>query len=177
MTEEWREIPDWEGAYEVSNLGRIRSMDRMSKNGNKVCHRKSKIRSLSPSGPGGYLGCLLTANGKKRTYMKAHIAVLRAFVGPRPLNYDGCHNDGNTNNNRLDNLRWDSKSNNNQDKKRHGTEQKGSRIGTSKLNEVEVKEIRNKIENGKTLSELAREYQISVTTIWNIKNRTLWKHI
>jgi hypothetical protein len=56
-----------------------------------------------------------------------HQLVLEAFVGPRPRGMESCHNNGNQTDNRLVNLRWDTKSENNLDRVRHGTHSESSK--------------------------------------------------
>lgn len=108
--EEWRSVPDFEGLYEVSDRGRVRSLrsGRLLKQGRvgKYGHRQIL---LSP-------GC-----GLKAKAMYVHRLVLLAFVGLPPGGLQACHNDGNAGNNCLDNLRWDTQSSNMHDRVKHGT--------------------------------------------------------
>lgn len=178
MAEIWKEIPGFEGRYEVSDLGRIRSMDRVANYGRwgagETRRLKSKVRVLTPT-TGGYLGTGVKVNGKL-VWIKAHIAVLTAFRGPRPPGMEACHGDGDVTNNYLSNLRWDTKSGNNRDKEKHGTAQKGSKNGASKLDEVKVSDIKRRL-SVETMSSLAREYGVSVTAIWQIKTGLKWQHV
>jgi len=112
--ERWASIPGYEGFYEVSNLGRARGVDRIDARG-----RRWPGRILSP-GMDRYASIGLWRDGKPKT-VYIHSTVLLAFVGPRPEGMDACHNDGDATNNRLDNLRWDTVSENRLDTVRHGT--------------------------------------------------------
>lgn len=117
MREEWRPIPGWEGFYEVSDLGRVRGIERVSSG------RRQKSRVLKPTGPVGntkYLFVRLRRKGKT-DYKPVHHFVLVAFAGPRPLGKEACHNDGDPTNNCATNLRWDTHTANMQDQVRHGT--------------------------------------------------------
>lgn len=115
--EEWRPVPGFEGAYEVSDRGRVRSLDRIvtDKSGIKQ-RRQGRILALTAD-RGGYLSVRL---GRAKT-VKVHRLVLGAFVGPAPEGQECCHNDGNPANNHLGNLRWGSRSENALDRVRHGT--------------------------------------------------------
>lgn len=176
MSENWKEIPGYEGFYEVSDLGRIRSIARVVPTRSGTRRVRSTVRSLTPTGEAGYLATLLSVRNHKSS-MKAHIAVLLAFIGPRPSpGHDGCHNDGDISNNRLSNLRWDTKSGNNQDKKRHGTAQVGSSNPAAKLTEAQVGDIQRRL-SAETLSALAREFGVSVTAVWQIKHKLKWEHV
>lgn len=69
---------------------------------------------------GGHMRASLSVNGKSRA-LYVHRLVLEAFVGPCPEGMEGCHNNGNPADNRLENLRWDTRSENVYDAVRHGT--------------------------------------------------------
>lgn len=115
--EEWRPVVGYEGLYEVSNLGQVRSLDRLDAIG-----RPRRGAPLKPdaSHPKGYLRVSLCRD-KVVTRFQVHHLVLAAFVGPRPEGMEGCHSpDPNPANNRLENLRWDSSSENARDVLRMG---------------------------------------------------------
>lgn len=118
--ERWLPIPGYVGIYEVSDLGRIRSMTRMitHSNGHESTYRGKLLRLQTTRG-GGYHTVRLSVNSIGEN-MAAHVAVMEAFVGPRPTGLEICHGDGNPANNRADNLRYDTPSANQQDKVRHG---------------------------------------------------------
>jgi hypothetical protein len=114
--EEWRPIID---GYEVSNLGRVRSLDRIVTMKNGVSRRR-RGRILKPFKGDAYNHQVVSLGHRDRRYV--HILVLNAFVGPRPSEaHEACHNDGDPLNNALANLRWDTASANQRDRLRHGT--------------------------------------------------------
>lgn len=115
MTEEWRGIPRYAGLYEVSNLGRVRSVKRIGPG----MGRTGVIRRPSTRDK-GHLQVALYRNGIRKPE-KVHRLVLEAFVGPAPESLVACHANGNPADNRLSNLRWDSRSANNLDSVAHGT--------------------------------------------------------
>ena len=107
--ETWKAIPGYEGEYEVSDHGRVRSLDRYVECVGPVKGRylsKKKGRVLRP-GPSNY-GHLSVVLGRNKTRM-VHELVLRAFVGAPPEKHECCHNNGNPADNRLENLRWDTR--------------------------------------------------------------------
>ncbi len=110
--EEWRSIPGFEGLYEASNLGRVRSLDHGRRKG-----RVLKQRFLSRR---EYVVVTMSRNGKYRDQF-VHRMVLKAFCGEPPPGYECCHNNGNPTDNQLENLRWDSRNENSVDQVRHGT--------------------------------------------------------
>lgn len=111
----WKPIRGYEGEYEVSNLGRIRGLDRTLSDGRTWRGRILK-QIINHNGH-----CrVVLQSGSASKYRWVHHLVLESFVGPRPSNFDGCHNDGDPSNNRVENLRWDSRSENAKDRVRHG---------------------------------------------------------
>lgn len=119
--EEWRPVVGYEETYEVSNLGRVRSHDRMvwDKRGfwrpKPACVLKPSLNRFT-----GYLHVGLSGGGRTVT-RSIHRIVLETFVGlPPDPKMVCCHNDGNKQNNRADNLRWDTESNNQLDRNKHG---------------------------------------------------------
>lgn len=118
--EEWRAVPGYEGYYEVSDLGNVRSVDREIVDA-LGRHRRLRGQALKPF--------INPQNGRREVALKrggsldhrtVYPLVLRAFVGLPPTGFHACHNDGNQRNDRLDNLRWDSRSGNMLDVVRHG---------------------------------------------------------
>jgi hypothetical protein len=108
MVEEWRDIViekngqvfDYSGLYQVSNMGRVRSLDRVDSNGHKL-----KGRILKPGNNGGYLQVSLCKNSK-RVLFSIHRLVATMFI-PNPENKRTVdHLDHNKQNNCIDNLRW-----------------------------------------------------------------------
>jgi hypothetical protein len=114
MSEIWKAIPGFEGLYEASSEGRVRSLDRRS--GGRLLRGRILRQSVSN---GGYR-VLQLCRGGERTTMRAHHLVAITFLGPPEAGFEVCHNDGNPGNNDLGNLRWGSRSDNARDTVRHG---------------------------------------------------------
>lgn len=120
-TEEWRDIPGWEGLYKASTFGNIASYDRLVRQKNGV-NRKSKGRNLSMRSvdSGGYNVVNLYDKEGNRTNVRVHVLVALTYLGERPIGCFICHNDGNSLNNSPDNLRYGTPSDNMYDKVDHG---------------------------------------------------------
>lgn len=118
-TEKWKPIPGWESSYEVSNHGRVRSLDRtvIRSNGAPLPLRGRVLRPATLKH--GYQQVALSEG--TGASVEVHVLVAAAFIGPRPEGLEVCHNDGNPRNNHIDNLRYDTKSSNSHDTVRHGT--------------------------------------------------------
>lgn len=108
MKEIWKDIKDYEGLYQVSNLGRIKSI----KNNNiKYGHYKDFILSQTDNNSFHYMRCGLCKNGKLK-YYAVHRLVAQAFI-PNTNNYlEVNHKDGDKSNNCVDNLEWCTRSQN-----------------------------------------------------------------
>lgn len=118
--EVWAPIPGWEGMYEVSDAGRVRSLTRMV-NMPSGGQRQVIGRVLCQgTNTGGYPQVVLSRDSRSFTHL-VHRIVLAAFVGPCPDGLEACHNDGDQTNNVPSNLRWDTHPENNRDRHRHGT--------------------------------------------------------
>lgn len=119
--EQWRPVPGYEGMYEISSQGRARSLDRaVATPGGKGTKRiKGKVLALFTD-KDGYQRINLCRDSKKKQ-VAIHRLVIEAFVGPAPVGMECCHNNGDPTDNRVENLRWDSASNNALDQVRHGT--------------------------------------------------------
>lgn len=119
-SEEWRSVVGFEGHYEVSSEGRVRSVDRTLIHGSG--HPWTlKGRALKPAvNRGGYPIVVLCVNGSRHT-AGVHTLAALAFLGPRPAGLDICHYDDVKTNNRTANLRYDTRSANQLDRVRLGT--------------------------------------------------------
>lgn len=102
MEEEWRDIPNYEGLYQVSNLGRVKSLARKTNQTNKNRHVKEKILRQQKD-KYGYLGVTLRKNNIRKHY-KVHRLVMLAFVGKSKLPVN--HIDRNKCNNVVSNLEY-----------------------------------------------------------------------
>lgn len=114
--EVWTPVPGWEGLYEVSDHGAVRSLDRVDRFGRYFHGQTLSADTIK----GGYKRVTM-ASGSRRERRQIHHLVLEAFVGPRPMGMEGCHGNGHPDDNRLANLRWDTRPENARDTVRHGT--------------------------------------------------------
>ena len=169
VAEEWRDIDGYVDRYQVSNLGRVKSLP------NAI--RKTELLMKPQKHPAGHLLVMLTdsVGGKyrqKRFYV--HRLVLETFVGLPPLDHEACHCDGNPENNALSNLRWDTRRANQLDRRAHGTSNRGDANGGGKLTEAEVKSIKERLKRGEGVTAIAREYGVWHGAISSIKTGRNW---
>jgi DNA-directed RNA polymerase specialized sigma subunit len=174
MTEVWKNISDYEGVYQVSNMGRIKSLRRLDSIGKS---RKERLLISIPNAE-GYIRTELNKNGKRHMF-STHRLVAKAFLA-NPTNKPQInHLDGNKQNNLLSNLEWCSPSENIIHAHKNGLSKpvKGEQVGTHKLSEKEAKEIRNL--KGKGLSQIVigKMFNISHSTVGRIQNNKCWVNI
>ena len=112
--------------------------------------------------------------GYRKQSFRVHRLVLDAFVGPCPEGLEACHENGNRIDNRLSNLRWDTRSNNHQDKLKHGTDHRGSKNPQAKLSEEQVGEIKRLLGQGVKQVDIARRFNIHKGTVHDIKKGHNW---
>lgn len=122
-TETWRPVLGYEGIYEVSDLGSVRSLDRFDARGSR---RRGRMMAQVPHVQSGRPTVLLTRRNRHRSTL-VHTLVLEAFKGPRPRGMEACHANGDRTDNRLANLRWDTRSANQLDAVRLGEHALASR--------------------------------------------------
>lgn len=102
----WKDIPEYEGLYQASNLGRIKSLERYvnTYNGKAKCKKLINGKILKANyTKNGYLKVSLSKNGKLKTFL-VHLLVIRTFAGNNLLYTD--HIDCNKSNNNLSNLEY-----------------------------------------------------------------------
>lgn len=114
--EQWKPVPGWEGRYSVSDQGRVRSEDQVitTKAGVKKRLRGRMLVQSHVGRPNVKIG--------RGPGVFVHRIVASAFLGPCPEGMVVCHNNGDPEDNRLVNLRYDTMSGNMRDMRKHGTD-------------------------------------------------------
>lgn len=169
MKELWRDIKGYEGYYQVSNTGRVRSVTRtLLYNTGKYYMLRGKLLSL-PLDSHGYPNLALNRDGISHR-VRVHQLVAQAFIsGFRPLSIIN-HIDGNKTNNHLDNLEIVTSKENTAHARRIGLiNDYGEKHALSKLTNQEADIIRKRYKDSIiTMKELAEEYGVCAQTICNI---------
>lgn len=161
---EWRRIDGFD--YEVSDDGLVR--------------RCGSLKFLSPSfsysSNGKYKRVTLVDDAGKQHKKLIHRLMLAAFVGPSE-GRDGCHRDGDSENNALSNLRWDTRKGNLADRHIHGTSFVGERNPRSKLSEKDVIAIKKRLGEGEAGIKIASDFGVSNGLVGHIKHGRAWAHV
>ena len=165
--EVWKPVVGYEGRYEVSNLGCVRRAD----TGRVLRQHRTGTKRQYPC-----LG-LRCPPAPART-VTVHRLVCEAFHGPRPgPKYEVCHNDGNPQNNKAANLRWDTRKANVADAIEHGTWVHAEKVGSAKLTNAQVIELRRLAASGVLRRELAQRYGIGRHAVREIIIGRAWRAI
>jgi hypothetical protein len=175
IEETWKPIKNYEGLYEVSSEGRVKSLAKKRLGGRYKCLMLYKERILKPGkNAQGYLKLDLCKNGKTKTH-RINRLVAAAFMGESFLECN--HIDGNKENNCVSNLEYCTCSENHKHAYKTGLmDRRGERHHLAKLNNETVKNIRgNKFRL--TVQEFSLLYEISISAVWNVIKRKSWVHV
>lgn len=174
----WKSIPGFGGHYEASSLGNVRVKQRTvikphSQSG-ELCSFTYSARQLKLTpNQKGYLYVHIGVDGKK-TKLQALRAVLMAFVGMPPPGHEACHCNGRSDDNRVENLRWDTHLANNHDRLKHGTYALGEDHAMAKYSEADIRGIRV---GAISFAEAQRDLGISMTHFYRVRRGDCWKHL
>jgi predicted transcriptional regulator len=177
VNEEWRDISGYEGYYQVSSLGRVRSCDRTIKTVRG--DRFFKGRILKPNlDPYGYPRLTLAKNGKKTT-RTIHPLVAGAFLGDRPEGHEVNHKYGVKDDNRVESLEWCTHLENMRHAKETGLTPcfVGENHPFALLTELKVSEIRELRASGLKLRVIAEMYGVSMSVVSGVVYGNNWKHL
>lgn len=176
---EWRPVVGYEGFCEVSSDGLVRSVPRVvtqfSARAGKIVplRRSGRLLAQNVSKRTGRPAVCLSRDGGCRTF-QVQVLVCIAFHGPRPDGMQVCHNDGDPLNNRSSNLRWGTAKQNQADRLIHGTDLRGTQVGTAKYTPA----IAAAIKAGEISSRAARErYGVSRSHFHRIRKGESWAHL
>lgn len=153
----------------------------MSRNrwGECVRHLKGRVRALRP-GSHGYLHAWLSRDGKVKPYY-VHRLVGEAFLGPLPPGLETRHGPGGKTDNRLSNLCYGTASENQLDRARDGTANKGGPAGeahhSARLTDAIVAACRFRHAAGESQMALAREFGVTVQAMHNAIRHKTWRHL
>jgi hypothetical protein len=175
--EEWRPVVGQEGNYEVSILGRVRSIPRVIIMKNGITRTvKGGIRNHR-FGVHGYPMIFFSGHGRGKTNGgTVHVMVARAFLGRCPPGMEVRHGDSNKANPRLDNLSYSTHKDNHSDRLANGTNNGGETNKAAKITEQQAEQI---LALGQAFPgiTLATQYGISKAQVRRILTGNNWKYL
>lgn len=187
-SEVWKAIPGFEGYYEVSSLGRVRSLDRVVRHPKGTRTVRGRIVRQGTIWSGYKKVCLSKSN--RPTTMAVHRIVCAAFHGEPPSDkHHAAHKNGIRDDNRSENLRWATAIQNEADKNTHGTSTRGrdtvpshrrprgERHGCAVLSEEQVRYARVAMQSGVSAYCVSKMLGITHTSAKDIHKRKTWRHI
>jgi hypothetical protein len=165
----WKPAFGYDGVYEVSDMGRVRRVLKGQGATVGIKNQKTQKHNMKVS---------MCRNGVCKWHYVHHV-VLNSFAGERPAGTECCHNDGNFRNNKLSNLRWDTRRSNVLDAIRHGTfvRKKGEDSLKAKLKNTDVFKIRELLKLGVSHRKIASIYGVAHSAIGAIKRNQTWGHL
>lgn len=163
-SEIWKPVADWEGFYEVSNLGRIRSVV------------TGTIRKTQSKSGARYQLVGLIHSGRKKTY-SVHRLIAEAFLGPMPAGKQCAHLNGDPSDNRAANLAYVTAKENASHKRFHGTHKAGESHHAAVLTETDVLELRATVHDLLDAKVAAERHGIAPSSICAAVNGKTWAHL
>jgi len=177
MKEIWKDIKGYEGYYQVSTLGRVKSLDRivLAKDKRKINYKGKILKLLTAR---KYISVSLNKSGEFKS-PSVHRIVAETFIDNPLLKQEVNHMDGNKYNNHVDNLEWCTRKENDDHARKTGlTNTKGENCSLSKLKEKDVIEIRRLYATGDYYQkDIAEMFGITQGGVGHIVRRMVWKHI
>lgn len=175
MQETWLPVMGYEGLYEVSNMGEVRSLDRVIPHGKENFLRKRKGKILSKKiDPQNKFRVGLCKDGVQITYF-VHYLVARNFIGECPKGLMTCHNDGDGQNNRADNLRFDTHQSNMDDMVKHGKSPRGSKNWNAIATKEQVLKVRELRAQGLFYKDICVQTGLSFESVAKMCQGKSWK--
>lgn len=171
IQETWKDIPGFEGAYQVSDLGRVWSLDRVVAVGAGSRRLRGQIMAVQQH-PGGYRQVRLPGGS-----LLVHRLVAAAFLGPCPTGYEVAHGDNDRTNNRLSNLAYATHGENLSHMLVHGTRQWGERNPQAVLTRDQVEAVKQLRASGQTYKSIAAGLPVTDKTVGKIVRGERWAHV
>jgi hypothetical protein len=168
--EQWLQVVGYEGKYELSDCGRVRSLPRTRTIKGRIYRVQGKMLASVVDPTTGYLVVRL-GDGAAIKKFSVHILVLEAFRGPRPAGLWGLHNDGVRQRSHLGNLRWGTPAENSADMIAHGNSMRGEKHPKAVLTQEMVEWIK---ESRQSSLALAPVFGVAPSTIRAVRIGQNW---
>lgn len=178
--EVWKDVVGYEGLYQISDTGKIKSIQRRYGNYNGM--RRERIMKQRPDSR-NYINITLCKNGKHKSHW-VHRLVAQAFIPNLDNKHCINHIDNNPSNNSIENLEWCTHKENSQHSAIQGRINRGEKNGSVKLKEIDIRFIRHLRQDfnltHKQITEclfLSQGIKMDRKSIGDIINNIIWKHV
>ena len=171
MQELWLPVVGYEGLYEVSDQGRVKSLPRPRAQGGRLKERILK----QPTNASGYHQVSLWKD-KKQTVRYVHRLVGEAFLGPLPCGLVTRHGPGGMHDNSVHNISYGTQTENSLDKTRDGTQLQGETHHQCRITAETVSTIR-RLASTSTHQSIADRFGLSRQHVTDIVSRRRWAHL
>lgn len=177
-SEVWKDVAGYAGVYQVSNLGRVRSVYRTVKysDGRKYVYEGKIIKPTKNKNRGNYLYVTLSYN-QKRVFKSLHRLVAETFiknVGDKP---EVNHIDGDKGNNKVSNLEWVTSKENSEHAVKNGLLPSGQYSHHAVFSNDQVRNMRKEYKGGLRLTDLAKRFRVNPSTMHSILNYRTYKNV
>jgi hypothetical protein len=179
MNEQWKDIKGYEGLYQISDKGNIKSLERIVKDSSgRIYKRKEKLLSTKPwmkNGRPYYVKVSLIKEDGKKENKAVHRLVAESFIPNPESKPEVNHIDQHRDNNLVENLEWVSKEEN----MKHAVVPGGKGINNNNsiLTEKDVKNICILLQSGYSNLDITEELEVSSAVVSNIKYKRQWTHL
>lgn len=169
MEEIWKDIVGYEGFYQISNLGNVKSLSRIN----------SQTEIILKFGFNGDYNTVVLMKDKKPRTFRIHRLVALHFIPNPQIKPQVNHKDGVKTNNCVYNLEWNTLSENRLHAYRTGLQKPtiGENVKTHKLTEKNVREIRRLKLTGASNVHISEILKINYSTLRDVVNNVSWKHV
>jgi hypothetical protein len=176
--EKWLPINGYNGAYQISTNGIVRTVKEWRFNGRgnaRFFNLKEPLIKRQIKSNHGYLKVTLYKRSKG-TWYQVHQLVLATFVGKKPTGFVGAHLNGVKTDNRLANLKWVTPKENSSHRKLHGTTCDGEKNGRARLTANQVIEIRKRFSIGEPVCKIHKDFQfVRYCAVKRAAHKISWK--
>ena len=177
-SEVWKDVAGYEGVYQVSNLGRVRSVDRLVQysDGRKYTYKGKMIKLAENKNRGGYLYVRLSHNQRK-VLKSLHRLVAETFIENSGNKPEVNHIDGDKGNNKVSNLEWVTSKENSEHAVKNGLIPSGQDSYQAAFSNNQVRDMRKQYKGGFRLTDLAEKFGVNPSTMHSILNYRTYKNV
>lgn len=175
MQETWLPVIGYEGLYEVSNKGNFRSLDRIVPHNKGKLLRKMKGKILVKTKDKQGRNYVTFSKSGKTSKVRIHLIVAKHFLGENPNNLEVCHNDGDSSNNCVTNLRYDTHKQNMEDMVTHGKSQRGEKNWNAVATVDQVMKVKELRAQGLYYKDICAQTGLSFCLVAKVCQGRSWK--